>query len=504
MTDAVKARWHGDDYQARIFWLNALNLFDGATCVVEVTFEADGPKSFDDVVVKYSPPIPGAGPLRVPAEYHQVKWHVQRGGRFGYADLCEPAFIGAKTTSLLERLRDAKRTAPPGARFSFVTVDRVSDGDPLAELISGSDRSLLVEKLFDGTTDASRMGKVRRAWREHLGLPDDDSLRGVVEGLRIFEAHHSLDELRSTINWRAKVVGLLAFDATSDFRYDALARALKSRQLNALTRATLEAFCKEEGVWVGSTTEAPDVLPVAVRSFEGTASDVSGAAHDNTLLLTADFRQRYLRDDRDWQRDIRPKVTAFLAEMAKKSNRLRLILDAHASIAFLAGSVLHLKSGVSVELVQKGRAGPRVWRADDATEKGAPQFVMSASKAGTGTEIVVAISIARDVEPDARGYVASRVANVGDLLSFSLPGGPGQQGVLGGAHAAALADQIANMVRSRKGQNVDAVVHLFAAVPNSVLYFLGQQHQSIAPCVIYEYDFDRAGNKTYHPSFVMS
>jgi hypothetical protein len=34
-----------------------------------------------------------------------------------------------------------------------------------------------------------------------------------------------------------------------------------------------------------------------------------------------------------------------------------------------------------------------------------------------------------------------------------------------------------------------------------LLYFLGQQHQGIAPCVVYEFDFDRAGNRSYHPSF---
>ena len=26
MADAVVARWHGDNYQARVFWENALNL----------------------------------------------------------------------------------------------------------------------------------------------------------------------------------------------------------------------------------------------------------------------------------------------------------------------------------------------------------------------------------------------------------------------------------------------------------------------------------------------
>ncbi|MBR0694044.1 SAVED domain-containing protein [Bradyrhizobium lablabi] len=73
---------------------------------------------------------------------------------------------------------------------------------------------------------------------------------------------------------------------------------------------------------------------------------------EHTLVLTDSFRQRYLRDDLDWQRHLRAK--------AVQSSKLHLILDAHASVALIAGSVLDVKSGVSVELVQKGRVGSRV------------------------------------------------------------------------------------------------------------------------------------------------
>jgi hypothetical protein len=77
------------------------------------------------------------------------------------------------------------------------------------------------------------------------------------------------------------------------------------------------------------------------------------------------------QEGRDWQRDIRPRVESFLREAVKRgSGKLRLILEAHASIAFLAGSVLDLKSGVQTHLVQKRRIGTRIWRADDGTSGG--------------------------------------------------------------------------------------------------------------------------------------
>ncbi|HLG85945.1 MAG TPA: hypothetical protein VKZ79_01980, partial [Alphaproteobacteria bacterium] len=322
MADAVVARWHGDNYQARVFWENPFNLLLPTSCVVEVAFEADGPKAFDDVVVKYDPPVARSGAERVSAEYHQVKWHVQTGGRFGYEDFTDPDFIGARSFSLLERLQQARKTAPASAHFTFLTTYRIKDRDPLAELISGHDRTLLIERLFDGTTDRSRMGKVRKRWREHLKLANNDELRAVVCGLRVLDGYRSLDELRAEINLKAQVVGVLACNAAeSDFRYDELARQLKVRQLSALNRELLLQLCREEGLLVERTSEPDPFLPIAIRSFLGPSADIVGAAPEDTLLLTDDFRQRYLQDGREWQRDIRPKVESFLRTAVKRSPR---------------------------------------------------------------------------------------------------------------------------------------------------------------------------------------
>jgi hypothetical protein len=501
MADSVKARWHGDNYQARVFWGNAFNLLDPASCVVEVTFEADGPKAFDDVVVKYDPPIPSSGAERVAADFHQVKWHVELGGRFGYEDFVDPDFIGATKFSLLQRLQQAHTSSPPGSRFAFLTTYRVKDDDPLGGLLSGVDKSILLDKLFDGTTDRSQMGKVRKLWREHLNLATDNELKHVLQGFRVHEGYHSLDELRTQINLRAKVVGLFATDTASDFRYDELARSLKTRNLNRFTRDTFRQLCDEEGLFTGVPVRPDDFLPVAIRSFLGPAADVSGASPDNTLLLVDDFQQRYLREDRGWQEHIRPRITDFLRGAVKSSAKLRLILDAHASIAFLAGAILDLKSGATVELVQKGRVGTQVWRVADSVPADAPAFQVAEGTVGTGPDIALAISVARPTDSQVRTYVSQRLPAVGTIVSFAMPTGAGQQTVRGGGHAVRLAEQISAEVARLRSDKPDATLHIFAAAPNALLYFLGQEHQAIAPCVVYEFDFDRQGSKTYQPSF---
>jgi hypothetical protein len=40
-------------------------------------------------------------------------------------------------------------------------------------------------------------------------------------------------------------------------------------------------------------------------------------------------------------------------------------------------------------------------------------------------------------------------------------------------------------------------------IPNALLFYLGQQHQAIAPCVVYEFDFHRRGNKSYRPTMII-
>ena len=348
------------------------------------------------------------------------------------------------------------------------------------------------------------MGKVRKLWRNHLGLTSDTELQDVLTGFRLLENYRTLDEMRTAINNRAPAVGLVACMASdSDFRYDELARQLKIRGLNSLTRDTLLELCREHGLLApGVGTILDEALPIAIRSFWGPAADMAGTSPENTLVLTDEFNQRYLQDGRDWQRDIRPRVEAFLGAAVRRSARLRLILDAHASIAFLAGAVLDLKSGADVSLVQKGRVGPRIWRADDGADSGA-RFQTSEQIIGTGDQIAIALSVTHQVNGQAVAYCRNNLPDVGKLVTFTLPNGPGQQAIEGGRHAAALAEQISNQIRELKAADPDTMVHLFAACPNSLLFFIGQSHRGIAPCIVYEFDFDRKRNKTYQPSFVI-
>ncbi len=496
MANAVDAKWHGDDYQARFFWICAAQLRNPEMPhVVEVTFEGDGPKSFDDVIVRYDPPRRSAGPKRISADFHQIKWHVTSEGRFGYADLIDPGFVHAKSISLLQRLADAKKDAPSDAAFTLITTDRIRDDDPLGKLVSKKDGSLRLDRLRDGATERSEMGAVRALWRTHLDLESDEQLFALLENFHVQEGHHDLESLRKHVNQGFRLVGLISCDDAMEFRFDGAARTLKTRGINRLTRDDFEALCAEEG-WI-----RPDPSParqgIAIRSFGGvTPADMLTATDENSLSLLDMFEGRNLIDGRNWENDIRPAVSEFLEGLIGKHSNFRLFLDAHISIGFLAGRLFGPKSGACVEIVQKGQRTPLAWFAEDGLD--GPSPVIEIAPLGAGKDVALAISLTHDIANDVKSYMERALPGVGKLVSVAPAGARGHTAIAGGAHASRIADAIAASVAANREPG--SIIHIFAAAPNAFVFMLGQRAEQMGACVIYEFDFGGRGDGSYHPS----
>lgn len=497
MANAVTARWHGDNYQARFFWIHASELRNPeASHVIEVSYEADGPKAFDDVIIRYSPSRPDSGPVRISADFFQIKYHVVREGRFGYEDLILPSFINAASVSLLERLHQAKQTAPSDAAFNFVTTDGIKDGDPLDELLSSQDGSLRLDKLAKGTQDRSRMGKVRKLWREHLKLKTDEELYEVLKNFRIHHFYYSLERLRQDVNLRFRVVGLTPCEHSSEFRYDAAAMALKSRGIFQFSRESFNELCQAEG-WVQATYQ-DSFRNVALRSFSDGPVERLDATPENTLSLLQFFNGRHLLPNENWETSVRPLVEDFLSKIRSQAHHIRLFLDAHSSIAFLAGHCLGLKSGVATELIQKGMRGISVWSADDNSKVSG--IHATTEQISEAADLALVLNITRDVTESARDYLAAKVPDAGRMLIITPEEGCGQRVVTGGAHAARMAEDIADAVSKMKVK-IGARIHIFSAAPNAVHFFIGQQLEFMGSCVLYEFDFNRRIDGSYHPSF---
>ena len=318
--------------------------------------------SVDGAIHFVSPPLDHKGrPLR--REHLQCKWHVVP-GTYGYASLSDPEFINSASNSLLSRALAAQRAYAPdgeGARFRLVTNYRIDRTDPLRALVNQRSHALRLDNLFSGG-DRSATGKVRKHWRDHLDI-DDGALRTVARTLAFSEATDSLDDLRDTIDPYLRIAGLRRIPRSeSAFIYDDLVYQWAGQGRLEFDRDSFHAACERESLFAGPGEEGRKVY--GVKSFEH-ATDRLEDQCAAVLDLVPEFEARQIRLDSDWQTVLYPALRKFLLDAAKGTDALRLILDAHLTLSFAAGSILDIKSGRPIELIQR-TIGKSIWSADDA------------------------------------------------------------------------------------------------------------------------------------------
>nr|WP_245300296.1 SAVED domain-containing protein [Methylocystis bryophila] len=498
----MTVRRDGDTFQARLFWWHAARLLDPESPIIRIGFET-GPKGFDDIWVEYDP-ARGAldqygDPLR--REHMQCKWHVTPDS-YGYAHLVDPEFINANARSLLQRAREAQLTYAPeggGVRFKLVTNWRLDRKDPLREMVGSRSGAIRLERLYGSTTDNSKAGAVRKAWREHLGI-DETELRRLARTLAFGEAADTLDGLRDHLDILFGLVGLRRIPANqSAFSYDDLVFQWMAQGRLEFDRSGFRSICTREGL-LGSAEGGPRVF--GVKSFEHAFDRLEERCHAVLDLIPA-FDERYIRSEEDWEAKLYPALRTFLQKAAKDHPRLRLALDAHVTLAFAAGSILNIKSGRQVELEQRS-TGRRIWAPDDMISNPSwPTLIAETIKLRPDQpDLAVALGLTHDVSADVRRYCDAKLPNVGRLLILNPSTGSAAQSVACGRHAFDLADAATSAVRAARADGA-GLMHLFIAAPNAFTFFLGQRQTVLGPVRLYEFDFDGGRDRSYTPALTL-
>ena len=488
MTQAVAVRSQGDDFQGRLFWLHAPLLLVPGSGIARVSFE-DGPRAFDDVTVEY---LPGMGPQdhygdKILHDHLQCKWHATPGD-FGHLDLINPAFSNAQTVSLLQRAHAGQQQFAPtgkGARFRLVTNWRPRADDALSRLIRMNTHALDLDKLFDGTTPRSLMGKVREAWSGHLGI-DHDALQLVARTLAITQRLESGTDMRERLNDRFARAGMREVPSSeAGFIYDDLIKKLHAQRRNVFDATSFRHLVEDEKLLAPSQ---PRPRTLGVRSFMHPIDDIEGRS-DESINLVQHFDGRYIRDQAGWKSNIFPELRQFLTQRARDQDQIRLILDTHVSLAFGVGAILNVKSGKTIEIEQRA-GGRHIWSATDKPMDPswpALSFTDETIFAG-GADLAVAVSLTHDVAPAVRLHVNS-LTDIGTLMVVAPVDGPSYQSIRSGSHAHAMASKLVAAIRASATANPRRV-HLFVAGPNAFAFFLGQSQPAIGPVTVYEWDFD--------------
>lgn len=507
MTLAVGALQAGFIFQARMFWLKAANLLDPQGSIARVGIES-GPKGFDDVWVEYEPsrmPLDQFG-NGLQVERMQCKWHAAPGS-FTYQDLTSPAYIGATTVSFLQRAHAAyksDRSAGQRSRLALVTNHRIADSDPLRALIHTSHFTLNLDKLFDGSTDRSKTGKIRKAWRQHLRVNDSD-LREFCGAVSFNMTYESLDQLRSRLDDAFRANGIKStVPGTSASAYEATAFAWVGQGKLSFDRSSFQQLCSREGFLSGPALRSGKIY--GVKSFEHPIDRLEDRC-ETVLNFLAQFDGRFIHDPAAWGASLQPELRKYLVDLAAREQRIRLAMDTHGTLAFAAGAVLDTKSGRVLEVEQRTPL-TTLWAPDDQQPNAAWNawdFRTSVLRSDR-PDVAVAVALNRDIEAAVTRYVEQRLPDVGRLLVARPSGGISQTSIACGAHANLMAERLAERIRTERlgGPQPDGRAHIFLAAPNGFAIYLGRHVHVIKPLTLHEYDFEGSRHKTYEPSLKFS
>lgn len=507
MARQIVARQQGDDYQARWFWLQACALLDEFSKVERVVHEDVALKSFDDVAVYYLPGYTDEKGNPLNAKFYQVKFHVTSAGALTAESLCDPAFIGATTFSLLQRIKNAHDHCCSNGlnyRIVFYTPWSVHPNDELAKVHSMSDGGIRWNTL-SGATEGSKLGKIRKQWREHLGIHSDDELRQILANVQI-KRGPTLDDLATELNWRLKAVGLKPVEeSTLIHPYDELTRKMLQASLNELTAKSLRKICGQEGLLLETSSSPATATALGIRSFLRWAEDLQNQTQA-MFCLSHHFEGRGIKNPADWNTEIPNSLAIFMKQQFVRGGSYRLHLDTHSSIAYLAGYLLPEKMGINVEVVQHSGRGASVWSFDKGHETTSDSWEFVQEKCHQGaSESALAIGLTLDIKNDVVSYIREYLPSVGRLVMALPVGGPASSGVRDGAHAAELANQLIQYLRSNGiGLSVESSVHIFFAAPNGFVFCLARKMQSVPYWKLYEYDFGSGIVGAYSPSIMNS
>jgi hypothetical protein len=497
--DSVGARIEGDVFQGLFFWREAAGLLLPESPVMRVDLEHDEADGVDDVAVFYDAPGIEAGGFRSTADFYQMKYHVDRRDEYSADAIIDPAFIG-KTQSFLQRFHGAYNKVRGGHsqfRLHLASNWRWS-ADALGKHLREYDGALPDEFFTAGPRSA--VGKVREAWRNHLRL-DRDTFAAFARCLRFQTDLFGRRFFRDFVNDRLARAGLKPVpDDRAASPYESLTQRFLMDRKASFDRTTFRELCAKEGLLADSVDNRRS-RTIGVRSFLRFAETLEEEAA--IVISVVDwFSGRHPKDEKSWA----TATSSLQQELAVpdrhrdlRANEHEVMLECHGSFALAAGYELSNNSGALVYPVQK--PGREPWK-PSGTYTGQLWTRDESQPDPAGKDVVVTLSVTHDVRADVDSYVSNTKLGVGRRVDLRPAAGFGPKSIAGADHAVALAAAFVDELRKARLDR-SSIVHLFAAAPNALMFFIGQQREALARIQIYEFDFSFERDGSYAASIAI-
>lgn len=497
MAASVVARQLGDEYQQLVFWKYALMMISGKYEIQNIRYEDETVKSYDDIVIQYSTPQIFRDSTII-KEYIQVKFHMRDDGLFTVDKLLNPSFINATKNSLLHNVVAAYREL--GEKefkqcvFVIYSMWDVDQGDVLYKLISNENSTLEIERLFDGTTERSRMGKIRKKMKTSLGV-EEDELKCVLKQIRIKSRQEKMDDLILRLNQQLENCGLQVISGSKHTNpYSQLIQNLYKSGHNFFTKEILEKLLRNENMY--SPKREKELI--AIRSFIKHAENLESEA-EHILKLEDCFEGRFLKNEYTWEGNIYPVIKEYLSKNCQSDKEYRIQIEANPTIAFLAGRTLDIKIAKDILPVQRTDNGIINWSKTDNDMDYPQTFCTSRILDDEKNDIAVVVGISREILNDVEEFLILAKEKIGRIIDIRLKT-TDSANVIDGMHAWLIVNQIKNEIDKRALREKQGILHLFLACPNSIVFMMGRYSLSFGKIQLYEYDFNKQRTCTYYPT----
>ena len=349
MNKSIIARRDGDEYQHLYFWYYAMKMFDSDEGIEKIEYESNERKYFDDIVVFYKKESYPKDYLNnsISKEFIQIKYHVKNTDSLSIDNLMNEKYLNSET-SILKRLKKLNNDYNhDDIHYRFITSHDIDQNDDLYELILNKEGQISLERLFEGKTPRSKMGKIRENFREHLNCTDDE-LKEILMPFR-FKKGYNMADLKDRINDKLSVNGFEKIDKSSNInKYTKLIETWHSKKLSVFTKEIIIKECEEEGL-----IEDHDKIDNKILNRINDINNEFKQKYENNIIINRNETDNIIKDIKDHNICILGEPgtgkTTLLYQIINKLDKLNeydyLILDLERYGSFTDGLELSKKMG---------------------------------------------------------------------------------------------------------------------------------------------------------------
>ena len=230
-------------------------------------------------------------------------------------------------------------------------------------------------------------------------------------------------------------------------------------------------------------------LPVTRIALHGWDRVVSDEPCSHELDWTPYFEKKPRRfpDLATWERDLVPHLEQLKSLCPRAFVDLRSTLPLSAMLAF--GFHFSEKQGYCLQIKQQSQ----LWRSDAPSSD--LQFEAVETAGQPGDNLLIALSISRQVAPDIAGYF-DQSGGAFDAMVYAEPElGTGHEVLQSASDVTALAKHARTLIEQYRAQHRATRTHLILVAPHSFALFLGMQLNALGELIAYE----RTEEGSYQP-----